>query len=86
MPVTFTREEAHRSREAARARHRDAESHTDSWARTIAMSAVRDCVADPPLLSSAKVSGDDLIVARAAEHEAYADWQDARVRCGFEAL
>ena len=75
--ITFTRDEAHRARNAARRRHLAAQSYHNSWARVIAVSAARG-------EQVYAATFDNLILARAAEFEAREDWLDARELCGFE--
>jgi hypothetical protein len=84
--ITLTRDEAERGREAARDRHLEAREHTRSWALVIAESDVERIATGRTWTTSAELSGDELIVRRAAEHEAFADWQDARLLCGREAM
>lgn len=84
--ITLTREEAERGREAARDRHIEAREHTRSWALVIAEGDVERAVTGRTWVTNAEISGDELIVRRAAEHEAFADWQDARVLCGRKAM
>lgn len=78
--ITLTREEANRARESAVARHLAAQADVDSWSRVIAEDAVRNAVTGYDGPTAADVSGDRLLIARAAELEAHADWQDARER------
>jgi len=74
----FTHDEAHRHRELTVERKRAASLSCSSLSRVIAKDAVRQ--PERPC-----VVGHLLIIARAAEFEATADWHEARAMCGFEA-
>jgi hypothetical protein len=83
--LTMTRDEAHRASTTARDRHLDARAEVDSLSRVIAQEDVRIAVLGRRY-TCAEVMADELIVRVAAEHEAFADWQDARVLCGRKAM
>ncbi len=84
---TMTSEEAHRLREGAVVRRHAASGEVDSMSRAIALSDVRHHALGRTYSSTtAEVMCDELIVLRAAEHEAFADWHDARALCGFKAV
>lgn len=74
--TTLTHTEAVTAREAAWHRFQAARTDHDAWARAIAGYVVRG----GDWSRSAEVSGDNLIIARAAEFEACADWHEARER------
>ena len=82
----LTREEAHRFREGAVQRRHAARDHVDSLSRVIASADVRDAALGRMAwgATTAEVMADELIALRAAEHEATADWRDARELCGLE--
>ncbi len=82
----MTLDEAARGREAAHDRLLEAQRQARSWALTIAESDVRATFLGRSCATAAELCADELIVRRAAEHEAWADWQEARVLCGREAL
>ncbi len=83
MSTVLTIDEAHQMRESARDRHTDARSDYNSWAAVIAEDAVRR-TGMPGWTTAAEVSGDQLIIARAAVFEARADWLDSRQLCGLK--
>lgn len=68
MTTTMTREEASRGRAHAHARYQNARDWHNAHARTIALYAAHGWNPDT----------DPLLIARADEMEALADWQDAR--------
>ena len=85
--VALTPDEAHRLREGAVQRRHAARDEVDSLSRVIASSDVRNAALGRSTWgTTAEVMADELIAARAAEHEAYADWMDARELCGLKAV
>lgn len=85
--VLLTTDEAHRIREGAVERRKTASAAVDSMSRTIADVDVRFAALGRAGDGStcAEAMADELIALRAAEHEAKADWHEARQLCGLKA-